>query len=321
MKAKAARIVFMGTPDLAAYMLESLINENFHMAGVVTAPGKPAGRGRKIKQPPVKELADSNNIPVLQPSNLKDTHFLDELAALKADIQVVVAFRMLPEAVWAMPTMGTFNLHASLLPDYRGAAPINHAIKNGETLTGMTTFMIDHKIDTGNILYRCKIPIDSLETAGSLHEKMKPAGAELLIRTIEDLVENRVHPKPQDDFIQAGQILHKAPKIYKEDCLISWKQSAEQVARHIHGLSPVPGAYTPMVIGKGREAVSVKLFRCKSESEPHNLHPGTLVTDNKTHLTFATRDGFVHILELQVPGKRKMSIEEVLRGYDLSSSL
>jgi methionyl-tRNA formyltransferase len=315
MRSKNPRIVFMGTPDLAAWVLQAIINDHYPVAAVVTAPDRPAGRGRKIQQSPVKQLALAENIPVLQPENLKSPDFINQLQTLKPDIQVVVAFRMLPEAVWSMPPKGTFNLHASLLPDYRGAAPINWAIINGEKETGVTTFLIDHKIDTGNILLRKKIDVSKYETAGSLHEKIKTTGASLVLQTIKALTAGSLTTTNQNTLISHPDNLNKAPKIFKEDCRINWNKSCEQIVNLIHGLSPQPGAFTHIKLPDDEDLL-VKIFITRPEKETHHYKTGTLITDNKNHIRFAASDGFVNVLELQIPGKRRMHAEELLRGFN-----
>lgn len=315
MRSETPRIVFMGTPELAAWVLQAIINDHHHVAAVVTAPDRPAGRGRKIQQSPVKQLALAENIPVLQPENLKSLGFIDQLQALKPDIQVVVAFRMLPEAVWSIPPKGTFNLHASLLPDYRGAAPINWAIINGEKETGVTTFLIDHKIDTGNILLRESIKMDEFETAGTLHEKVKTAGADLVLKTIKALAKGSVTVTEQDTLIADPASLNKAPKIFKDDCRIDWSKSCDQIVNLIHGLSPQPGAFTYVPI-PGNDPLLVKIYIARPEKSVHDYLPGSLITDNKKQIRFATPDGFVHVHELQIPGKKRMLTEELLRGFN-----
>lgn len=307
-------IVFMGTPELALHVLEQMIMHNMRVVAVVTAPDRPAGRGRKLKQSPVKQYALHQNIPVLQPENLKSPEFIEELKSFKPDIQVVVAFRMLPEAVWKFPPMGTFNLHASLLPDYRGAAPINWVIINGEKETGVTTFMIDHQIDTGKILLQKKIKIDPFETAGSLHQKIKEDGAQLVLKTIHGLKSKSITPIEQNKLTPNAKPLHLAPKIYKDDCRISWKESAIKTVNRIHGLSPYPGAFCHVPLHPGSETI-IKLFEARPEIVSHKHVPGKLITDNKKNIKFTTPDGFVRILQLQLPGKKCMGCEELLRGY------
>ncbi len=312
------RIVFMGTPGLASHMLQAINENGYKVVAAVTAPDRPAGRGRKVRRSPVKQYALENNIPVYQPEILKTPSFIRALEALKPDIQVVVAFRMLPEAVWSLPAKGTFNLHASLLPDYRGAAPINRVIINGEKETGVTTFLIDNKLDTGNILFRKIIPLQEYETAGSLEEKVKIAGAELVLQTIEAIAKGTVTPIRQESITDDPEKLHKAPKIYKEDRRIEWDKPCRDVVNHIHGLSPHPGAFCEVETTKG-QYTSMKVFEARPKTAKHDLRPGTLITDNKTFLHFATPDGFVKVLQLQIAGKKRMQTGELLRGMQFYS--
>ncbi len=314
MQAKDARIVFMGTPALAAYVLQELVSGGYNVVAVVTAPDKPAGRGRKLSSSPVKECALKNKLTVLQPENLKSPDFIRELASFKPDLQVVVAFRMLPEAVWSIPPFGTFNLHASLLPQYRGAAPINHVIMNGESVTGVTTFLLDHQIDTGNILYREPIIIQAFETAGTLHDKVQDVGSRLVIKTIDALIAGDVQPINQEQFIIPGQTLQKAPKIFRQDCKIQWDNGCQQAVSHIHGLSPWPGAFTPVTLSTGKE-LDMKVFEARPVIESHHAPPGKLLTDNKSYIHFTCPDGYVKLLSIQLPGKKRMGAEELLRGF------
>lgn len=313
MEKKKPRIIFMGTPELAAHVLRIIIDKGYPVAGVVTAPDKPAGRGKKKRHSEVKQVALEHELPLLQPESLKDETFIKSLRVLQPDIQVVVAFRMLPESVWALPPTGTFNLHASLLPDYRGAAPINWVIINGEQRTGVSTFLIDHKIDTGNILFRKEIDIAPYETAGTLHEKVKAEGAPLVIQTIEALIDGTVQPKSQEQFTDEVSQLHKAPKIYKEDCRVRWDKTAQEVANLIHGLSPRPGAFCDITDVNDKQ-VRLKIYEARPELTPHHFAPGTMLTDNRKNIRFATPDGFVHVRQLQLEGKRRMETEELLRG-------
>lgn len=299
------KIVFMGTPEFAVASLKKLTADGFDIAAVVTAPDKPAGRGLKPTSSAVKKYAASEGIPILQPPKLKDPSFVEELRAIKADLFVVVAFRMLPEVVWDMPPMGTINLHGSLLPQYRGAAPIHWAIINGETETGVTTFKLKHEIDTGNILLQEKIDITPNETAGSLHDKMKDIGAGLLAKTLHQLQAGKLKAVPQT----TGQILHHAPKIHNEICEIKWDRSAGEIDKLVRGLSPVPAAYTFL------DDKKFKLFAGKPEKSDHNLPPGKVVTDGKNYLKFAVNNGFYYATEVQLEGKKRMGIESFLRGY------
>lgn len=318
MESRAPRIVFMGTPELAAHCLKAIIDAGHQVAGVITAPDRPAGRGRKLSQSPVKRLALEQNLPLLQPENLKDAGFNDRLRALKPDLQVVVAFRMLPEMVWTLPPMGTFNMHASLLPDYRGAAPINWVIINGETETGVTTFLLDRQIDTGKILLRKQIPIEPGETAGSLHEKVKREGASIVLETIDIIATGKLKPIDQAELYPRSGQLHKAPKIFREDCRIDWGKSCREVVNLVRGLNPVPGAFCEVEQGAD-QALYLKLFEAKPEPVTHAYKPGTLITDHKTSLKFAASDGYVHVNVLQSPGKKPMTTEEFLRGHQFGN--
>ncbi len=301
------RIVFMGTPEFAVASLKALILAGENVVAVVTAPDKPAGRGQKVQQSAVKQYALTQNIPVLQPEKLKSQEFLDNLRSFQADIQVVVAFRMLPEVVWNMPSLGTINVHASLLPQYRGAAPINHAIINGEKESGVTTFLLQHEIDTGNILLSEKVQIEDTDTAGTLHDKLMYAGANTLLKTITALRDNTLIPMPQSEI--ATEKLKHAPKIFKEDCLIDWNADTEQIYNKIRGLSPYPTAFFHL------HGKTLKIFEAKKEITSHHVTPGTPQTDGKMYLKFATRDGFIDVVMLQIEGKKKMRTEDFLRGY------
>lgn len=306
----------MGTPGFAIATLGSLLMNGFNVVGVVTVPDKPAGRGRTLQKSPVKIFSESSYIQVLQPSNLKDPDFVNTLIALKPDIFIVVAFRMLPEVVWKIPAIGTINLHASLLPDYRGAAPINHAIINGETRTGVTTFFIDNKIDTGKILLREEIQIFPFENAGDLQDRMTKLGARLIIRTLSGIVDKSIKAEPQSNFITAGAELKTAPKIHPEDCIINWNSSALKIHNLIRGLSPVPGARS---ILKGKKSsLTVKFFESIPEIEKHSLKPGTIVSDGKHNFKIACKDGFVSISLLQLEGKNRMNTIEFLRGFKIA---
>lgn len=301
------RIVFMGTPDFAVASLKALLDAGEHVVAVVTAPDKPAGRGQKLHQSAVKVFAEANNLPVLQPEKLKNPEFIETLKSYKADLHVVVAFRMLPEIVWNMPPMGTINVHASLLPQYRGAAPINHAVINGEKVTGVTTFLLQHEIDTGNILLSKEVAIEENDTAGILHDKLMHAGAETLIRTITALKNNTLSPIPQED-IATAELKH-APKIFKGDCLINWDDRTSKVYNLIRGLSPYPAAYTYL---KGK---LLKIYEGEKVMEPHSHTPGEVCSDGKTFLKFATKDGFINLKTVQIEGKKRMEIHEFLKGY------
>ena len=298
------RIIFMGTPEFAVPSLQILVEKGYSVVAVVTAPDKPKGRGQKVIPSPVKEYAVSQNIPVLQPTNLKSADFQEELKSYGANLQIVVAFRMLPQEVWAMPSIGTFNLHASLLPKYRGAAPINWAVINGETETGITTFFLKHEIDTGNILFQEKEPIHPDDTAGSLYERLMNKGARLVLKTVEAIEEGNYEPLPQSDTAATH-----APKIFKETCQIDWNKPAEEIRNFVRGLSPYPAAWTEL---NGQHC---KIFEVvlKNEKSP-DKKPGEFVSDNKKFVAIKAADQLVFIEELQLQGKKRMPVEDFLRG-------
>ncbi|MBW0176491.1 MAG: methionyl-tRNA formyltransferase [Sediminibacterium sp.] len=298
----------MGTPEFAVASLDALVNAGFTIAAVVTAPDKPAGRGMQLQQSAVKKYASEKNLPVLQPEKLKDPGFIAQLKELKADLQIVVAFRMLPEIVWNMPPMGTINLHGSLLPQYRGAAPINWAVINGEKETGVTTFKLKHEIDTGNILLQDRFTIGPDETAGEVHDRMKLIGARLLVQTVEGLQQGILKEKIQDELFTESDIRH-APKIFTETCKINWANTADQVHNLIRGLSPYPGALTTL------EGKVLKIYSSKKEYNIVKDQPGTMHTDGKTYLRFTCTDGYIYVLNMQLEGKKRMAVEDFLRGY------
>jgi methionyl-tRNA formyltransferase len=304
------RIIFMGTPEFAVASLNALVKAGCNIVGVVTAPDKAAGRGMQLQQSAVKKYAVEKRLNILQPEKLKAPEFLDELRSLKADLQIVVAFRMLPEVVWNMPPMGTVNLHGSLLPQYRGAAPINWAIINGEKETGVTTFKLKHEIDTGNILLSEKIPIGEDETAGELHDKMKEIGASLLVKTVEALANGIIKDVDQSSVIgrQSLELKH-APKIFTETCKIDWNKPVHEVYNLIRGLSPYPAAFTYL------DKKILKIFLAKKENVAPTIQAGNFETDKKTFLKFACVDGYIHVIEMQLEGKKKMKVEDFLRGY------
>jgi len=304
------RIVFMGTPQFAVVSLDELVTAGCDIVAVVTAPDKPAGRGQKLQESAVKQYAVANGIPVLQPEKLKNPAFLEELKSFNADLQVVVAFRMLPEVVWNMPSKGTINLHASLLPQYRGAAPINWVLINGEKESGVTTFFLRHEIDTGNILFTEKVTLTGSETAGELHDRLMYKGAGLLVKTVKGVESGRYNEHPQSQLAEGVELRH-APKIFKEDCVIDWNQPAESVYNKIRGLSPIPTAYTTL---KGKV---LKIYRSEFEQAQPGVSPGNFITDGKTWLKFATPDGLVSLTEVQLEGKKQMGIQEFLRGVRL----
>jgi methionyl-tRNA formyltransferase len=295
----------MGTPDFAVPTLQILVENNFNVVAVITAPDKPAGRGLKLTQSPVKEYAVSQGLPVLQPTNLKDEAFLEELRSYQANLQVIVAFRMLPEVVWQMPAKGTFNIHASLLPQYRGAAPINWALIRGETETGVTSFFLRHQIDTGDIILQDKVAITHDDNFGTLYEKLKYAGGALALKTVRAIAEGTNTSQPQP---QVGE-LKEAPKIFKETCEIDWDQPAGQVRNFIRGLSPYPAAWTTL------EGKVLKVFAAEVLEPEANGAPGSFTTDQKTYLHFATASGTLSLTDLQLEGKKRMTVVEFLRGY------
>lgn len=304
---KSLRIVFMGTPDFAVYSLECLLHAGYDIAAVVTAPDKPAGRGMELQESAVKKFALSKGLKIFQPIKLKDPDFIHSLRDLKSDLFVVVAFRMLPEIVWNMPPLGTVNVHASLLPQYRGAAPINWAIINGEHTTGVTTFKLKHEIDTGNILLSTRIPITGKENAGSLHDKLMKEGGHLLVETLKQMQSGALQETAQDAIEEKE--LHHAPKIHSETCRIKWDQPAEKIQNLIRGLSPYPSAFT---IFDGKK---MKIFSSSIVKDAVKKAPGSLLTDNKTFLRFAALDGILDIHELQLEGRKRMSTTDFLRGY------
>ena len=308
-KFQLLRIVFMGTPEFAVASLDALVQAGCNVVGVITAPDKPGGRGMQLQQSAVKKYAVEKNLHILQPEKLKNPEFLAELKSLNADLQIVVAFRMLPELVWNMPPMGTVNLHGSLLPQYRGAAPINWAVINGEKETGVTTFKLKHEIDTGDVLLQQSFLIGEDDTASEVHDKMKEIGAELLIETVKGLADGLLKEQPQTLNLKPQTLLH-APKIFTETCKIDFTKTVDEVHNLIRGLSPFPGAFTELG-GK-----MLKIYKSKKEASSNSSMGGVAYeTDSKTFLKFACSNGYIHILELQLEGKKKMSVEEFLRGY------
>jgi len=305
------RIVFMGTPEFAVGILDSIIKHNYQVVGVITVADKPAGRGQKIKYSAVKEYALAHNLKLLQPANLKEESFITELQQLNANLQIVVAFRMLPEVVWRMPKLGTFNLHASLLPNYRGAAPINWAIINGETNTGVTTFFIDEKIDTGAIILSKSIEINADENAGALHDKLMVLGSQAVIETVALIEKGNVVTTIQ----QENSAIKTANKLTRENCKIDWTKSAHEIHDLIRGLSPYPTAWC--IVKNYNEEWNVKLYDAMAISEPHNFKIGQVITSKK-EIKIAVKDGFIQILSLQLPGKKKMQAQELLNGVTFS---
>ncbi|MCK5825017.1 MAG: methionyl-tRNA formyltransferase [Ichthyobacteriaceae bacterium] len=305
------RIVFMGTPDFAVASLSALIDNDYNVVAVITAPDKPAGRGRKINESAVKKYAVSKNIPVLQPEKLRDENFLEELRSYEADLQIVVAFRMLPKLVWDMPKMGTFNLHASLLPQYRGAAPINWAVINGESKTGITTFLLDENIDEGNILLQKEVEININDNVGIVHDNLMNAGNDLVLKTVDGLANGTISPKKQNESLE----LKPAPKIFKDDCRINWKNNALTIHNFIRGLSPYPGTWTK-IFNDGKE-VEAKIISALFVVEEHNLEVGVIIAEKKK-ISVAVSDGFIEIKEIQISGKKRMRTIDLLNGYSFS---
>ncbi len=315
-KKEDLRIVFMGTPGFAVESLKALVENRYNIVGVITAPDRPAGRGYKMQPSAVKEYALSQGLNILQPEKLRDEEFLNKLKSLKADIQVVVAFRMLPEVVWDMPPMGTFNLHGSLLPQYRGAAPINWAIINGEKHTGVTTFILKHEIDTGEIILQEEIDIEPNDNVEAIHDKLMHIGADLVVKTIEAVIGGNISPQPQSKFFNNIDELKPAPKIFKETCEIDWTKPSAEIHNFVRGLSPYPAAWTKLKV-KGEVQV-FKIFDTRPIVEAHELSVGTIITDNKATLRIATQDGFIEVLDIQLSGKRRMKTNQFLNGFSFN---
>lgn len=313
MEKKDLKIVYMGTPDFAVEPLKTLVENGYNIVGVITMPDKPAGRGHKIQYSPVKEYAMANNLRLLQPKKLKDEEFIEELKSLNADLQIVVAFRMLPEVVWGMPKLGTFNLHASLLPQYRGAAPINWAIINGEKETGITTFFLTHEIDTGKIIQQEKIEIKETDNVGIIHDKLMYKGSELVVETVEAILNGTIHPKPQEELYSSEADLKAAPKIFKETCKIDFSKSKEEIYNLIRGLSPYPAAWAELSTDKG--PLVIKIYETEKIDKAHQLPMGIVETDGKKTFDVAVKDGFIRIKALQLQGKKRLSTEEFLKGF------
>lgn len=309
------RIIFMGTPEFAVESLKALVEGKYNVVAVITMPDKPVGRGHKVRFSAVKEYALSKKIPLLQPEKLKDDFFLQELKSYNADLQIVVAFRMLPEAVWNMPRYGTFNLHASLLPQYRGAAPINWAIINGEKETGATTFFLTHEIDTGKIILQKKIAITQIDNAETIHNKLMYLGAKLVTQTVELLLENRINAVSQKEFYRDKNELKSAPKIFKETCELKSDWVVKQADNFVRGLSPYPAAWMITRFPQISEPIALKIFKTKPERINHNYLPGELISDGKRGAKIALKDGFLHLLEVQAPAKKRMKIADFLNGF------
>lgn len=312
-KKEDLRILFMGTPEFAVECLRPLVEGGYNIVAVVTMPDKPAGRGHKLQFSAVKEYALSVGLPILQPERLKEETFLQQLRELRIDLQIVVAFRMLPEVVWNMPPLGTFNLHASLLPQYRGAAPINWAMINGETETGVTTFFLKHEIDTGDVIFQEKTPISPNENVGQLHDRLMLMGGKLVKQTVDAILEDNVPQLPQEQLAEGE--LKPAPKIFKDTCQIKFEQTAEHIHNFIRGLSPYPGAWCELTLPGMDTTTIVKVYAAHPEQKTNiTLTPGNIETDGKTYMKVTTKDGYIHLDEVQLAGKKRMSVRDMLNG-------
>lgn len=316
MEKKDLRIVFFGTPEFAVESLKALVENDYNVVGVVTVPDKPAGRGRHLLESDVKQYAVSQGLHVMQPVKLKDEAFVDELRSLDAHLFIVIAFRMLPEVVWGMPPMGTFNLHASLLPKYRGAAPINWAVMNGDKVTGVTTFFLKHEIDTGDVIEQRSIEIGRQDNVGVVYDRLMTLGAGMVLNTVDSIVAGEVKAIPQDQMLTAGEQPTPAPKIFKETCRIDWTRTAEEVYNHTRGLSPYPAAWTTLVDDKGTESV-IKIYETGEPEPTQDLIPGTIKADGKT-MRVACADGWLEIKQLQLAGKKRMEADAFMRGFTLN---
>ena len=309
------KIVYMGTPEFAVESLKRLVEGGYNVVAVITMPDKPMGRhGSVLQASPVKQYAVSQGLKVLQPEKLKDEAFVEELRSLQADLQIVVAFRMLPEVVWNMPPMGTFNLHASLLPQYRGAAPINWAVMNGDTETGITTFFLKHEIDTGEVIQQVKVPIADTDNVEVVYDKLMMLGGDLVLETVDAIINGTVKSIPQEEMFASEAELRPAPKIFKETCRIDWNKGVKGVYDHVRGLSPYPAAWTELCAEEGKPQV-LKIYETEKIFAEHHLPVGTVDTDQKTYFRIAVKDGFVNLLSLQLAGKKRMEVGDFLRGY------
>lgn len=314
MDKSSLRIVYMGTPDFAVEPLKKLVENNYNIVGVVTNPDKPAGRGQKIKESAVKKYAASKNLKILQPGKFRNENFLNQLSNLNADLQIVVAFKMLPEVVWNMPRLGTFNLHASLLPQYRGAAPINWAVINGDKKTGVTTFFLKHDIDTGNIIFQEEVEINENDNAGVVHDKLMYAGAELVVKTVHAIIKGDYPQIKQEELLKPGTAIKHAPKIFKNDCNINWNSDVDRVHNLIRGLSPYPASWTELR-NNSNESIQIKIYASEKEYADHSMNCGEIVTDKKNFLKVAVKKGYIRIIELQQAGKKRMNVKDFLRGF------
>ena len=315
MEKKDLRIVYMGTPEFAVESLKRLVEGGYNVVAVITMPDNPMGRhGSVLQASPVKQYAVSQGLKVLQPEKLKDEAFVEELRSLQADLQIVVAFRMLPEVVWNMPPMGTFNLHASLLPQYRGAAPINWAVMNGDTETGITTFFLKHEIDTGEVIQQVKVPIADTDNVEVVYDKLMMLGGDLVLETVDAILNGTVKSIPQEEMFASEAELRPAPKIFKETCRIDWNKGVKGVYDHVRGLSPYPAAWTELCAPEGTRQV-LKIYETEKQFKEHALPAGTVDTDQKTYFRIAVKDGYVNLLSVQLAGKKRMNIGDFLRGY------
>ncbi len=314
MTGKDLRIVFMGTPGFAVASLKALVENNYNVVAVITAPDKPAGRGKKLTETDVKKYAKEKGLKILQPEKLKDPGFLSELKELSPDLQIVVAFRMLPEAVWDLPRLGTFNLHGSLLPQYRGAAPLNWAVINGEQETGVTTFLLNDQIDTGKILFQHEIEIGPNDTVGDIHDRLMNIGAALVMETTDALAEGNITPVAQSELVWTGK-LKPAPKLFKEDCKIDWTENVQSVRNLIRGLSPHPAAWANLVYKKNGRTIPCKLFFAQPVFAEETAPPGTIDSDDETYLNVACGDGWLEVTDLQLSGKKRLQTANFLRGF------
>lgn len=320
MEKKDLRIVYMGTPDFAVESLRCLVEGDYNVVGVVTMPDKPMGRHGSVLQPsPVKTYAVEHGLKVLQPERLKEEAFVEELRALQADLQIVVAFRMLPEVVWNMPPMGTFNLHASLLPQYRGAAPINWAVINGDTETGITTFFLKHEIDTGEVIQQVRIPIADTDNVGIVHDKLMNLGGKLVVETVDAILAGTVKSIPQESMMASNEPLRPAPKIFKDTCRMDWSKSVKQVYDFVRGLSPYPAAWTELMQPDGKRLV-LKVYEASKVTAQHTLPAGNIQTDGKTFFHVAVEGGYLNLQSIQLAGKKRMAVEDFLRGYKLTDA-
>lgn len=315
MKKEDLRIVYMGTPEFAVASLRALVEGGYNVVGVITMPDKPMGRhGSILQSSPVKQYAESVGLPVLQPEKLKNEEFLQALRAWNADLQIVVAFRMLPEIVWNMPRLGTFNLHASLLPQYRGAAPINWSIIHGDTETGVTTFFLTHEIDTGKIIRQKRLPIADTDDVGKVHDALMAMGADLVLETVDLILENKVDAIPQEQFYREGEGLRPAPKIFKDTCRIDWKQPMKRIYDFVRGLSPYPAAWTELVAPDGKRLV-LKIYQTEKRPAEHAFPVGSVHSDGKSYVDIAVEGGYIRLLSLQLAGKKRMSVHDFLNGF------